>query len=487
MNKAQIAVNRFGYGAREGELLQAESNPKQWIIGQLQPITFNDDFPSSEQIFLQHEQYKIERNRLKNLEQMNQSGESTSMSMQERSMAENAISSKNLAVDNNMQNLKSMARKNMRAMSANTIKQAISSSNSVSWRLLDLFSNHFSVTANGRLMSGLSATLEREAIAPNMLGKFADLLLAVEQHPAMLIYLNNEKSIGPNSRFGKKSISKKNQLNKTNTQNKPKGINENLAREILELHTLGVNGGYSQVDVIELAKGISGWTVLNPSKTKDTGFTFNAKWHEPGVRYLLGKHYPDDGVAQGEKMLRDIAANPATAKYVCYKLAHHFVSEKPSKALLTSMEMTWQQTDGDIKQVMIAMFNNDDAWLDTPQKFKTPREFIISTGRAFDASKVKDNLILGSMKALGQMPFQAGSPAGYSDNESDWLGASALMARIDWSVKLSAFQKNINVEKTMQTALALAPTSHTYQSIIRAESREQALTLLLMSPEFQRR
>jgi len=450
INRANIAVNRFGYGARDDELIQAKKKPKKWIAKQLQPITFSATFPHSNDIFFEHVKYLKEKKRQK----------------------KQRINSQSTTSQFNNKTTKNMARNTMPRMSADTIIQAINSSNSVSWRLLDFFSNHFSVSVNGRLMAGLGATLEREAIAPNMLGNFEALLLAVEQHPAMLIYLNNEKSFGPNSRMSKRNN---------------KGLNENLAREILELHTLGVNSGYSQSDVIELAKGITGWSVLNPRKERHAGFIFRANGHEPGVRTLLGKSYKESGIAQGEQMLRDLAVSPATAKYVCYKLAHHFVSENPSSSLLQKMEDTWLKTRGNIRQVMLSLFDSEDAWLDSPQKFKTPREFIISTHRALGTTKTNDKALLASVIMLGQQPFNAGSPAGYSDSQKDWQGASALMARIDWSVKFSSQRKRINAERIMNSALALNTNEHTYKSVIRAESRQQALTLLLMSPEFQRR
>jgi uncharacterized protein (DUF1800 family) len=321
-------------------------------------------------------------------------------------------------------------------------------------------------------MVGLSGTLEREAIAPNLLGSFEDLLLAVEQHPAMLIYLNNEKSFGPNSRIAKK---------------RKIGLNENLAREIMELHTLGVDGGYSQGDVIELAKGITGWSVKNPIKERSAGFIFRPYAHEPGSRNLLGKEYGQKGIAQGQQMLRDLAMHPATAKYVCFKLAHHFVAENPPASLLNKMEMTWMKTGGNLKQVMVSLFSADEAWSASVQKFKTPREFIISTNRAIALKNIKPKALYNSLVSLGQQPFNAGSPAGFSDDESDWLGASALMARIDWSTMVSGYLKRSNAEKLMTVALGDSVSQHTYQSVMRAESRQQAMTLLLMSPEFQRR
>ncbi|MCW8833476.1 MAG: DUF1800 domain-containing protein [Colwellia sp.] len=442
VSRANIAVNRFGYGARGHELEAASKSPKEWIKSQLLPITFSTTLPNSNDIFLEHAQFVKDKKQQKKSKQPAK------------------------------KTVKNSARNNLRLMSIETLEQAINSPHSISWRLLDFFSNHFSVSANGRLMTGLAATLEREAIAPNLFGRFEDMLLAVEQHPAMMIYLNNEKSFGPNSRQAKK---------------RKVGLNENLAREILELHTLGVNGGYQQEDVLELAKAITGWSVKNPKKERSTGFIFRAHGHEPGNRKLLGNHYKQQGISQGEQMLRDLANHPNTAKYVCYKLAHHFVSDHPPKPLTDTMESTWLKTQGNIKSVMVSLLNADEAWLAQPQKFKTPREFVISTFRALAPAKMKNKALINAFANLGQRPFSAGSPAGFSDNESDWLGASALMARVDWSANISAYQKRVNAEKLMTIALGSSVSPHTYQTVMRAESRQQALALLLMSPEFQRR
>jgi uncharacterized protein (DUF1800 family) len=467
-SKAYIAVNRFGYGARGDELLQAKSNPKQWIISQLLPISFNTSLPDSNDIFIENVKYRKEKKQQKKRKQQSQSNQT------DRQMSKNTMSA-NPTSENKMSNkdmTKNSARNTLHRMSGDTLIQAIHSSHSVSWRLLDFFSNHFSVSANGRLMVGLSGTLEREAIAPHLLGKFEDLLLAVEQHPAMLVYLNNEKSFGPNSRLAKK---------------RKIGLNENLAREIMELHTLGVDGGYSQEDVIELAKGITGWSVKNPIKDKSAGFIFRPYAHEPGSRSLLGKEYAQKGISKGHQMLRDLAMHPATAKYICFKLAHHFVSENPPVSLLNKMETTWMKTGGNLKQVMVSLFSADEAWGSNAQKFKTPREFVISANRAIALKKLKPKGLFYSLVNLGQQPFNAGSPAGFSDDESDWLGASALMARIDWSTMVSGYLKRSNAEKVMSVALGESVSKHTYQSVMQAESRQQAMTLLLMSPEFQRR
>ncbi len=206
-----IAVNRFGYGAKADEIVQAKLAPKAWIKSQLLPITFSTSLAHSNDILIEHAKYRKQKKHLKNKRKVNKDKKKTP--------------------DQSVNNMaKNYARKALQDMSIDSLTRSITSSHSVSWRLFDFFSNHFSVSANGRLMVGLSATLEREAIGPNLLGNFEDMLLAVEQHPAMLIYLNNERSFGPNSIMAKK---------------RAKGLNENLAREIMELHTLGVDGGYS--------------------------------------------------------------------------------------------------------------------------------------------------------------------------------------------------------------------------------------------------
>jgi len=445
-----IAVNRFGYGARGSELAQAKTDPKKWLSSQLQLVRFSDKQPSSDDIFIAHAKFQKQKKLMKQQQNKAQSSQ---------------VREKNKRIKNG-------ARKMYVQMSAASLKQAIISDHSVSWRLLDFFSNHFSVSTSGRLMLGLSPTLEREAIAPNLLGNFADMLLAVEQHPAMLIYLNNEKSFGPNSRMAKK---------------RKVGLNENLAREIMELHTLGVDGGYSQADVIELAKGITGWSVKRAKKEHGTGFVYRDYGHEPGTRTLLGMKYSQRGLSQGQQMLRDLAMQPSTAHYVCSKIAHHFVSENPPQSLIEKMQKTWLNNQGNIKQVMLTLFNAEEAWLDTPQKFKTPREFVISTYRAIAPNRINDRALFNALNNLGQTPFNAGSPAGFSDDESDWLGASALMARVEWSSLVTAQIKRINAEKVMTTALGSSISQNTYQMVMRAESRQQANTLVLMSPEFQRR
>jgi len=458
---ASIATNRFGLGAKPSELKAAGKNPKAWLISQLNaspPISFNHKLPHSSEIANKLNEYRLAKKANKKKSQQN------SMLGQQSPM---------LAKQQQGNNYN---RKILRQLSSDTLVQSITSDNSLNWRLLDFFSNHFSVSSSGPVMAALAPTLEREAIAPNLLGRFEQMLIAVEKHPAMLIYLNNEKSIGPNSLIGKK----------IRKSNKGRGLNENLAREILELHTLGVDGGYQQNDVQELAKTITGWSVARPGKDKESGFKFRSYGHEPGDRRLFGKSYKNTGVRQGEQMLIDIARHPSTANYICSKLAQHFISDNPPQSLINKLTARWHVSQGNIKAVMVELIQASESWHEQSQKFKTPREYVVSTLRMLGMKKLENKYLLGSLQSLGQMPFNAGSPAGYSDQQHDWDGSSALMAKIEWSSMVAA-RKKANVEKLMKYSFADTLTDRSYRSIIRAESQSQALTLLLLSPEFLRR
>ena len=227
-------------------------------------------------------------------------------------------------------------------------------------RLVAFWSNHFCISATkgepARIWAG---SFEREAIRPHVLGRFADMLKAVEQHPAMLFFLDNQQSLGPDSRAG---------------QNRKRGLNENLAREIMELHTLGVGGGYTQDDVTSLARIITGWTFAGPQgKLGAPGsFVFNANAHQPGPQLLLGKTYDDNGVAQGEAALADIARHPSTAKFIATKFARHFVADDPPPALVARLQDVFRKTDGDLKALAAALVDSDEAWQAPLTKMRTP-------------------------------------------------------------------------------------------------------------------
>ncbi|ANO32387.1 hypothetical protein A6E01_03855 [Vibrio breoganii] len=446
MDRAVIACNRFGLGAKEKELELAQADPIRWLKSQYQADIsqeFSIHQPTANVIMARTASYREQTQQAK----------------------------KNQAAAEELQKIKKegaqFARQTYRDYSGDSLMTSINTSNSAKHRLLEFFSNHFSVSVTNPLMRALAPTLEREAILPHLDGSFEQMLLAVEQHPGMLIYLNNERSFGPNSRIGLR---------------RKKGINENLAREILELHTLGVDGGYSQTDVTELAKGISGWSV---SAKSDNGFLFRKYGHEPGKRQLLGRAYSQQGEEQGKQMLRDLARHPNTARHLSYKLARHYINDTPSPELVKSLSEAWLASNGDIHKVMQALVSHPEAW-QSASKFKTPREYIVSTARAVPNSKLTERRALASLSQFGQMPYTSGSPKGFSDLEMNWMGGSSLLTRADWA-NTYAKESKADVNQVMSVAFNQQLSPDNKQRIVRAESRQQALTLLLMSPEFQRR
>ncbi len=454
---AVIATNRFGMGARDHEIKEAQSDPQGWLGTHLISPALDNSLPDSWAVINQYAEFRA----IKNAEKSGQK-------------------------PGNQNAMMAPLRRTYFQFCSDTLTRSISSEHSFSWRLLDFFSNHFSVSAQGGLMAPLAPTLEREAIAPNLFGSFADLLVAVETHPAMLIYLDNEKSIGPDSRQA-------NYLKKK--AKKTRGMNENLAREILELHTMGVNGGYQLEDIQELAKAITGWSVARPEKEEGHGFLFRERAHQPGQRNVLGKTYPDTGASQGETILRDLAVHPATARYVSWKLARHIISDQPPADLVDKMQEQWLKTSGNLKEVITVLIQHPQSWQIEQQKLKTPREFLVSVCRATDGvSPRKKNreqqsrMLVNTLTAMGHKPFGAGSPAGYADISSAWDGSDALLTRIDWTNRwVESLKKRVDPLTLMDTTLGEQMASDSRTIIGRAESRQQGLSLLLLSPEFMRR
>lgn len=445
--KAAIATNRFGMGAKPGELQVVATDPEGWLLSQLEPPRFTPGLADINEAFETLAQHR------------------------QRQQANKATGRDNVSTDKRRPATMTRGSLNriFRELVADTLISSIRSDHSFRWRLLDFFSNHFSVSVTNPPMRALAPLLEREAIAPHLFGRFEDMLLAVTQHPAMLIYLNNQRSFGPDSRLGRRG-----------------GFNENLGREILELHTLGVEGGYNQADVRELALAITGWSVARPKKEKKAGFMYRPAGHQPGFRVLLGKRYKQKGQSQGEQMLRDLARHLSTAHFVSFKLAQHFVSDNPPKGLVDAMAQRWLDTNGDLRQVISLLVEHELAWQPVLQKFKSPREFVISVCRGCQFRRLPPRLLIHSLTMMGQQPFGAGSPAGFSAVANSWDGADALLARIDWTARVSG-RVNASPVDMAETVLGAQLTDQTRLAIQRAESREQSLALLFLSPEFQRR
>ena len=343
-------------------------------------------------------------------------------------------------------------------------------------RLVVFWSNHFCISANkGGLARMWAGSFEREAIRPHVLGRFGDMLKAVEQHPAMLFFLDNQQSLGPDSRAG---------------QNRKRGLNENLAREIMELHTLGVGGGYSQDDVTSLARIITGWTFAGRQGQLGApgSFVFNANAHQPGAQRLLGKVYENNGIAQGEAALADIARHPSTAKFIATKFARHFVADDPPPALVSRLQDVFRKSDGDLGALATALLDSDEAWQAPRTKLRSPYEFLVAAGRLLARIPDDPGQYLGGLNLLGQPLWSPAGPNGFPDTNAAWAAPEGMKLRLDISAQIaSRLAGNIDPRDLLELAAADAASPETRNTIERAESRQQALALLLMSPELQRR
>jgi uncharacterized protein (DUF1800 family) len=336
-------------------------------------------------------------------------------------------------------------------------------------RLVWFWSNHFCVSTDKS--TSMSGAYEREAIRPHVLGRFVDLLTAVESHPAMLYYLDNFGSMGPNSVAG---------------INRSRGINENFAREILELHTLGVRTGYTQEDVIRFANTITGWTFIGTGIPEHGGeFVFFERFHEPGEQVVLGKRYPDTGFAQGRAVLADLAHHPATARHIAEKFARHFVADEPPPELVNRLRTTFSDTDGDLKQLARTLILSEESWTPTRTKLKRPGEWHIAALR-LTGSHGRAASFMAGQTLLGEPLWRPPAPNGFSDYEAAWI--DGLAERADIASNFAArVADRLDPKALVNEGLGPLASPQTREAVGRAGSRAQALALLLMSPEYLRR
>jgi uncharacterized protein (DUF1800 family) len=337
-------------------------------------------------------------------------------------------------------------------------------------RLVWFWSNHFCVSSD--TVPNMVGGYEREAIRPHILGRFADMLLAVEGHPAMLVYLNNSVSIGPNSVAG---------INRT------RGLNENLAREILELHTLGVRSGYTQDDVIRFAYVLTGWTVVSVNDNPEHGaeFIFNPRLHEPGPQRVIDKTYADTGVEQGRAVLADLARHPAVATHVATKLARYFVADEPGPELIERLAKIFRDTDGDLKETAKGLITSEEAWAPEQGKLKRPCEWVVAMVRATGGRGDPERFVRGQA-LLGEPLWRPSAPKGFPDDEANWI--DGIGQRLDIANNFAErVAGRIDPREVIEMALGPLASAETRQAVDRAESRQQALALVFMSPEFQRR
>jgi len=317
--------------------------------------------------------------------------------------------------------------------------------------MTDFWLNHFNVFIGKGADRYLLTSYERDVIRPHALGKFEDLLVATAQSPAMLFYLDNWLSVGPESDFARGLPG--HPLNpqwrrrrfpppyRRPAQHKNRassGLNENYGRELMELHTLGVNGGYTQNDVIEVAKVLTGWTIKDPQR--GGGFFFDERKHEPGDKQVLGHRIKSGGEKEGLQLLHMLAHNPSTAHFICTKLAVRFVSDSPPPALVDRMAHTFLKKDGDIREVLKTMFQSPEFWAadDYRAKVKTPLEFVVSALRASGADVTNPLPLVRELQVMGMPLYGAQPPTGYSMTAETWLNSSALLDRMNFAVTLAS-------------------------------------------------
>ena len=336
-------------------------------------------------------------------------------------------------------------------------------------RLVWFWSNHFCVSADK--IVGMAGPYEREAIRPHVLGRFTELLQAVESHPAMLFYLDNVESMGADSIGG---------------INGDKGLNENLARETLELHTLGVRSGYTQVDVTSFARMLTGWTWVSPSEPDHGGeFIFNKHLHEPGAQTVLGKSYPDTGFDQGRAVLADLARHPATAQHIAQQLAAHFIADEPPPSLVDKLTKTFKDSDGHLKEVASTLINAEESWSPQRQKLKSPAVWIAAVLRLTGTqATIPIGLVMNAQATLGEPLWRPPAPNGFSDSEAAWI--DGVPRRLDIANVFAGRVPAVNPLALLEASLGPLASSETRETVARAETRRQALALLVMTPEFLR-
>ncbi|WP_404712531.1 DUF1800 family protein [Sphingomonas sp. MMS24-J13] len=468
-----IALNRFGLGARPNETLSGD--PKGWLLGQLarfdakpaayaglsvpgarvRAILAQDHPPAagtSDAIPLQTDLVSILRAKRPD---------------QQQAMAQEAHDGYAAAINARV------------AIALDTEAPFVE-------RLAAFWSNHFALSIEKPQVGIFAAAYEIDAIRPHVLGRFEDMLMAVEHHPAMLFYLDQYGSVGPGSWFSQQVVRTQPGMDV--------GLNENLAREIMELHTLGARSGYSQADVTEFARALTGWTVsgmgYRPASDEPTtgSFVFRDVIHSPGNRTIMGKVYPAGGEQQAKSVLHDLANAPATARHISTKLARHFVADNPPPAMIERMSKAFLESQGDLPAVYRVMIEAPEAWAATATKFKTPWDWVVSMLRGLGRREVPGLDFQSMLTLLGQSIWQPGSPAGFDDISASWAAPEALVVRVQLAEHFASQAARLLDARTLAPKLMpgmVSPT--TAAAIAQAESGASALTLMLVSPEFQRR
>ncbi|MDE2184366.1 MAG: DUF1800 domain-containing protein [Alphaproteobacteria bacterium] len=451
-----IAVHRFGLGAKPGEIAAASARPHDWLLSQLE--TGADEPQALDATALQT------GGELAAL----LTGDRQQIARLRRERAGNQEAIKALNRSRGQIFLQEMAAR---------FACGFATDKPFAERLVWFWSNHFVVSALNLRAALFAGAFEREAIRPHINGKFEEMVQAVVHHPAMLLYLDNAESIGPDSAAGKKS---------------GKGLNENLGRELMELYTLGVDGGYTQADVIAMAKLLTGWS-LDPAG--GNGFRFYPARHEPGPVTLRGKTY--EGYDGAVAAVGDLAHDPATARHIARKFAIAFIADEPSAASVARLENTFRETDGDLRALSEAAVNDPAAWSAAGRKLRTPVEYVTAAYRLLglpragndpDAVAKQVRGAMGAARLMGQFPLAPPSPKGWPEISEAWSGPDAVLDRIEWARQIGQrLPKNFDAAAVAESGLGPLLRPATRTAMAEAGAPGEAIALLLASPEFQRR
>ncbi len=375
------------------------------------------------------------------------------------------------------------AKRVMSEASEARLYRALESSHQLEEVMVDFWYNHFNIFAGKGLDGIWAGTFERDAIRPHVFGKFRDLLGATTRHPAMLFYLDNWKNTAPGSPGVRKQM---------------QGLNENYARELMELHTLGVRGGYTQEDVITLARIMTGWGFRKPGKRRNMDgemFYFDPKRHDFSQKIFLGQPLTATGVAEGDEALDILASHPSTAKHIAFKLAQTFVSDNPPSTLVDKLSKRFLETDGDIRSVLETLFKSSEFWdkASYDAKFKTPYRYILSALRAVGRPVDNIRAVYGVIRQLGMPLYGCQTPDGYKDTQDTWLNADGMVRRVNIATAIASGKLKAYEEET--TPLDLDSLEQNLDGTLSEETLKKIESLpaklraamILGSPDFMRR
>jgi uncharacterized protein (DUF1800 family) len=476
MSLAAIALNRFGLGARPGDA--APADPRGWLLGQIsrfdpRPAVITA-LPDAAAMTLQYRQ---------NLAQLRRQGV---VGVRRPGDPEPPRGPEAEAMANAAQRERRQAFAQAYGGQVNArLALSLTTATPFAERLVHFWANHFAISTDKLATATMGGPLEFEAIRPHIGAKFSDMLLAVTRHPGMMFYLDQAQSIGPNSLLGEAA-------RRRNAPRQP-GLNENLAREILELHTLGA-GNYTQADVAGLARALTGWSIggfvrrLLGVAAPDGQFVFQPAWHEPGSVTVAGRPYRQNGEAQALAILNDLAVHPLTARRLAEKLARHFVADAPPPALVTRMAAAYLASGGQLMALYRTLVEAPEAWSQPLAKFKTPWDWLVSSLRALGRENVPPLQAIGALRELGQPVWRPGSPAGWEDDAARWAAPDALLRRVEVASRIAApLAATLDARSLAPRILPGTLSPATASAIARAESPAEGLALLLVAPEFLRR